>query len=330
MASLIAGILIYGCSEKQAGIKFVEKIDSDSVFFAHANDSMYVGQSFNLWDWKIFKDIAVIRTSEANDFIKVYTYPKFEFLYTFGEQGHSANEFITHNWCKTKNNGEMSVYDIMKRALYVFSVNRDTVEKKQIYKLAEDKDGLCRPYTQMLKLNDSLFLMKEDFDQTVLHLTNVRRQKDISEYVCYYREKNGGGASAYTPYSYDFDAIGDRVLLAYRYSDRMELLQISSNNELFPIVIMGDSKKPGDHDVYLGVCTNGKNFYCLKCTNSNDGTGNELIAISKDGDIIKKIILDREVKTIQFDMTGGLVGYAEQNEGGTFYRYDKDQIQLVE
>ena len=318
------GIFLCGCSEKQAGIRFIDKIVCDSEENVSVKDSASVGQNFNLWDWKIGKDIAVLRTSEANDFIKVYSYPEFELLYTFGQQGHGSDEFITHNWCKTKEDGEFSVYDIMRRSLYVFGIDNDTVVRKQAYKLSENEDGLCRPYTLMLKLNDSLFLMKEDFDKTVLHLTNVKSQRDLSAYLCSYREENGGNASAYTAYDYDFDVIGDKVLLAYRNADRMELLQISPTLELVPVVIMGDREGTVVDDyVYLDVCTNGKDFYCLKCTNTKERRGDELVVISKNGDIKQKVLLDREFNTVQFDIEGNLVGYVELEQGGIFYRYDK-------
>lgn len=321
------GIFLYGCSEKNHEIKFINKIVCDSEKNVSVKDSASVGQNFNLWDWKIGKDIAVLRTSEANDFIKVYAYPEFKLLYTFGQQGHGADEFVTHNWCKTKKDGEFSVYDIMKRSLYVFSIDNDTVVRKQAYKLSENEDGLCYPYTLMLKLNDSLFLMKEDFDKTVLHLTNVKSQRDLSDYLCYYREENGGNVCAYTAYDYDFEVIGDKVLLAYRHADRMEILQISPTLKLVPVVIMGDrTGTVVDNDVYIDVCTNEKNFYILKCTNIKERRGNELVVISKDGNVKQKILLDKEFNTVQFDMDGNLVGYVELEQGGIFYRYDKSHF----
>lgn len=203
----------------------------------------------------------------------------------------------------------------------------NAVVKKHTYSLSENDDGLCRPYTLMLKLNDSVFLMKENFDKTVLHLANVKDQRDYSAYVCSYREENGDGASAYTMYDYDFDVIGNKVLLAYRHADRVEVLHISPVLELEPVVIMGGREETiVNNDVYLEVCTNGQDFYCLKCTNKKEGRGNELVVISEKGDIKQRILLDKVLNTIQFDIEGNLVGYVELEQEGVFYKYDKSLI----
>lgn len=323
--SIVLLLTLIGCENRgyKGDVKIVDEISCNTQTQVVCKDSLSIEQNFNLWNMKIENDIAVLRTSGNKDFIKVYSYPDFSPLYDFGETGRGSDEFITHNWCCSKLKGKISLYDIMKRSLYVFEVNRDTVTEVCSYKLEDNEDGLCRPYTKMLQLSESVFLMKEDFSQTVLHLADLDKKKELSAYISDFRKANDRKNGGYTPFDCCFAATNDRVLLCYNYVDRMELLQITGERHLTPLVFMGDGKASDiDTDKYLTVCTNNKRFYCLKCTDGVE-RGNEVLCIDIDGNICEMIKLDKDVSLIQFDADGNLVAYSEKEQGGMFYIYDK-------
>lgn len=322
-------IFFFSCKEGNREEKLAHTVDElvfNKVDTLHFVDSVSTFQVFYMNGWKILDSVSVMHVSCADKILYVYSYPQFELLYSFGEMGKASGEFLTHNWCVAKKKDFVSLYDIMKSSLYTYSVGNDRMSMHESYSLSKDEDGMCMPYTKILQLNDSLFLMKEDGDETNLHFANLKKGNILATYHCCLRD---GKANSYTPFDYEFNVVDDKILLAYNYIQRMELLSISTDGQLIPQVFIGKEDLdilPRNYDeladVWLGICTDEHYFYCLK---SNGGleVGSNVYVLDTDGKPVRQIVLDCQVNSIQIDKDGRLVAYQEDNNGGSFYIYDK-------
>ncbi|WP_302442952.1 BF3164 family lipoprotein [Paraprevotella xylaniphila] len=326
---MYACIFFFSCKGGNQGDNSVSTIDEvtfDKVDTLYFVDSVSTSQAFYMSGWKILDRRAVVRASRAEKILYVYSYPQFKFLYSFGEIGRASGEFLTHNWCVTKEQNLVSLYDIMKSSLYTYSVGNEQMTIHESYSLSKDEDGVCRPYTRILQLNDSLFLMKEDGDETNLHFVNMKKGNILATYHCGLRD---GKKNSYTPFDYDFNIVGNRILLAYNYIQRMELLSITPNGQLIPQVFIGDDdlgELPQNYDelpnVWLEICSDEHYFYCLRSDGGLE-VGSNVYVWDADGKPVRRIMLDRQINSIQIDKEGRLVAYQETDNGSLFYIYDK-------
>ena len=135
--------------------------------------------------------------------------------------------------------------------------------------------------------------------------------------------------NSYTPFDYDFNIVDNRVLLAYNYIQRMELLSITPNGQLIPQVFIGDDdlgELPQNYDelpnVWLEICSDEHYFYCLRSDGGLE-VGSNVYVWDADGNPVRRIVLDRQINSIQIDKEGRLVAYQEVDNGSLFYIYDK-------
>lgn len=319
-------IFFVSCKEENKSVKTIDEFVFSEVDTLHFIDSIFTSQTFYMDGWKILDSISVIHSSSDKKILYVYRYPQFTFLYSFGEIGRASGEFLTHNWSTTKESGLVALYDIMKSSLYTYSIFDGQIKAHKSYSLSQYEDGFCRPYTKILQLNDSLFLLKEDNDETNLHYVNLNGGNVFSTYHCVLRD---GMNRSYTPFNYDFDVLGDKILIVYNYLPRMELLSITPDRQIIPQLFVGDvdlDTLPKNYDslqnVWLGICTDNDYFYCLR---SDEGIemGSNIYVVDVNGQPVKRIILDRQVNSIQMDENGRLVAYQEIDNGSLFYIYGK-------
>lgn len=327
---------LISCQEKKKGDLqlTVKEMVSESQKEIQCFDSVKISQAFHLYYWKITNDKIVFNLNTLNDFILVYSYPEFQFLYSYGKNGQGPNEFIVSNWGNNKELNSITLYDIMKSSLYKYEINNSELTLKQQYSLPKDSDDLCKPFTKILQMNDSIFLMKEDGKNTKLHLTNLKNQQDYDTYQCFLRDQcvlKQREQVPYTAFDYDFDVIEDHILLVYNYIDRLELLRLNKENKIVPLLIVGSNKdqqgscNPNLKCYFLGIASYSNLFFCLK---SNDGSeeGNVLCIFDIDGNFKYQITLDQNVSSIAIDKVGTLVAYKEKNDETMFYRYKLNGI----
>ncbi|WP_077153995.1 hypothetical protein [Bacteroides bouchesdurhonensis] len=223
----------------------------------------------------------------------------------------------------------------MKSSLYKYKIENSEFALECKYSLLKDDDNLCRPFTKIIQMNDSVFIMKEDGRDTKLHLANLRNQQDYDTYQCTLREQcalRKGESVSYTAFNYDFDVIGNHILLAYNYIDRLELLHLNEGNKIVPQLILGsdedqmDSPDPDLKCYFLDIGSYDNLFLCLKTKNGVEEEGNVICIFDIDGNYKSQIILDQCVSSIDIDKMGTLVAYKEKVDSSTFYRYNLKKI----
>lgn len=313
-------------NKRRLSINVVDEVVFNKVDALSPVDSVWVPQNFYMDGWHVFDSIVVVHALHAEKILYVYSYPQFDSLYSFGEVGKASEEFLTHNWCVANESKRVALYDIMKSLLSAYSVDDKQMVMQRTYALSQNEDGLCKPYTKILQLNDSMFLMKEDGDDTDLHYMNLNNGQVLSSYHCSLRD---GKSSSYTPYDYDFNVVDDKLLLVYNYLPRMELLSITSDGQLIPQLFIGDANwdvLPQNYDelpyIWLGICTDGHSFYCLKSDNGLEA-GREVCVLDVDGTPVRRINLGSRMNSIQIDREGRLITYKEVDDGAFFYIYNQ-------
>ncbi len=310
-------------NNKQKGIKYLPEAKFKNSISIRHKDSIKLKDVFHLTDWNISHNKIITRNLEANNFIRVYSYPEFKWLYNYGKNGKGPEEWIVQNWGRAQNSEQIILYDIMRKSLCIFDTDSIKFKLSATYKLSSE-DKLCPPFTQIKQFNDSLFLLKEDEEETYLHLMNLSNKHIYSSYKCKLRKKN---KHSYTPFDYIFEILGNNVMLAYCYMNRIEFLKIDESHSLIPFLIIGNDYNYSQIKNYnelpnhfLDICNYEDDFYCLL---SKDATekGNTICVFDCNGTPKKQIILDQNVNKIKFAPDGILLTYKEKEKENIFYLY---------
>ena len=314
--------ILYACGNTaDKSVKHIDKFAFEDSTSLTASKTMET-EAINIWNWQTNGNNIYIQTSGQDSIVRIFNYPDMESGQTcFGRIGHANGEFIVTNWCETESG--FGLYDMMQKKLFLYNENNGNVTEKAEYKLPTDEKGLALPFTYISQLNDSLFLMKCDGQETDLCLVNMKSGKEMSRYHCDIRPKNN---MPYTPYSYKFAHIGNTVCIAYEHLDRVEFVNVTDDMQLKAVCIIGeDGKKEMPTDFsnlkrcFASITKSGDRFFCLH----NDGqeSGSTVYEFSTDGDMKRIIRLDKKVSTILAGKDGMLLGYQEKENSGNVLVY---------
>lgn len=308
----------------QDGVKCLVHVDFPLERSIHFVDSIVLPDVFRLDNWKVVDGVVVTMNNEPNDFIKTYEYPSFRKLYDYGTSGRGPGEWIVDNWGETLGSDDIVLYDIMRRVLFKFHVDATGLNPVDTCSLSLPGE-LCPPYTQIHQLDDSLFLLKEDDNETNLRLLKLRSGVVCSSYRCVLRDEVD---SPYTPFDYYYSISNRNILIAYCYMNRLEFVGIDSSFKLKPSLVIGDDKdysKMLDYDelpnFYLDVQSYSNNFYCLFSRNRLEN-GDEIHVYSGEGNPQKKLRLDRCVSRITFAHDSLMLAYRAGEDKNIIYRYN--------
>ena len=302
----------------------ISPIDVSEVENYQIVDSFDIPLPFNLWDWKIMKDNTIAFFSQDKDsYCSIYDCKNSYVKYTVARKGKGNEEYLSCNWCKTTDIDRIALYDIMRKTLNIYNIDNYGCKKEKSYLLPTDKDGLTRPYTNILQYDASRFLMKEDGVETNLRLVDLSNNSEMASYHCAFRD---GEEGPYTPFDYLFHVIKDKIILSYCYFDRIEILQIKDNG-ISPIMAYGENSHfiiPSNFDELkyptLYIETMANKFYILKSSDGGE-EGDEILVFDGDDNNFSLIKLQNKIKLFGFDIAGNILGYNESDFGTVIYKY---------
>ncbi len=317
-------IHVVACKNGGNGTKVVDEFAFEDSASLTSVDSVVATGTFYAWNAKLDNDILVLNASSQDSIVRVFDFPELSLKSVFGTLGHSGDEFISANWCATTNHG-FGLYDMMKKKLFVYDVSEGNIRQAGEFNLPEDEDGMAPPYTKICQYNDSLFIVKEDGDETNLRLMNLASGKCLSNYHIDLRKADG---QPYTPYDFEISVCGNAVCLTYSYLDRVELLKVTEDNNIVPVCLIGESKfenMPSDYDLlptrFISIAHSGDRFYCLR-GDKGQSCGREVMEFSLEGDMLKKYRLDCDATIISVDSKGQMVAVSETDSHNVFHVYD--------
>lgn len=325
VAILSFALLLMSCHKKTHNSIGISDLKISRIEYCQIADSFSIPLPFDLWDWKILDDNAIVFFSQDKDcYCTIYDCEDSGVKYTMAPKGKGKDEYITCNWCKTLDKNTIALYDMMRQTLNLYDTDKNEYQKKVSYLLPTDKDCLTRPYTNITQYDGSKFLMKEDGVETNLRLIDLDGNNEIASYHCGLRD---GKEGPYTPYDYLFHFINDKIVVSYCYYDRIEILQIR-DNKISPIAVYGEDDTfviPENYDELkyhsLDIETKANCFYILRSSDGGED-GDEILVFNIEDNDFSLIKLPNKIKLFEFDRAGALVGYNESDTGTIIYKYN--------
>lgn len=324
VAILSFALLLVSCYRRTSNPISISNLNISKTEYFQIADSFDIPLPFNLWDWKILDDNAfVFFSQDMGSYCTIYDCEDSCAKYTMAQKGKGKEEYITCNWCKTSDKNTIALYDMMRKTINLYDAGKNGYKKKVSYLLPTDKDGLTRPYTNIIQYGGSRFLMKEDGVETNLHLIDLYCDNEIASYHCGLRD---GKEGPYTPYDYLFHFINDKIVISYCYYDRIEILQINGNR-IDPIAVYGKDETfmiPENYDELkyhsLDIETRAYCFYILISSDGGED-GEEIMVFNIEDNDFSLIKLPNKIKLFEFDREGNLIGYNESDTGTIIYKY---------
>lgn len=322
--AICVALILVACNNNKRDVVEKSLIVNDTTY-VNTTDSIEIPLNINLWNFAVKKSIVCFFSPTSDKHCYIYGFADGRELYAIGEKGHGAGEFLSCNWCSTKSDNTVSLYDIMRGKLFVFDITEDGIKDTTTYSLPKNEDGLTEPMTSIVQYDGDRFLAKRDGESTDLMLLDLNGGKILSSYHCGLRDGKG---LSYTPYDYVFDVTNNTILLAYCYFDRIEEVKLK-DGKFVTLVIYGKrdfEEIPMNYDELqyenLSVSHSGNIFYILKSYNGLD-YGHEVLCIDVESNKNHIVRLDKDVKYIDVDVKGRIVGYNEKENGSIIYVFGK-------
>lgn len=317
-------LLFVGCTTKEEQVKTVwkERVIPESTSLQEV-DSLVIRQPFDLLTWSINgNSIYFVSSGMQDNFLSVYRYPECVKRFDFGRVGQGPDEFITLNAGEARNN-RLLLYDIMGRKALLLDTKDDTLCIADRLALYNDEEGLCRPFTYITQMDADNYVMKtDDAVSSAWEIADLKNEKVKSSL----RNPNRTEEYPYTPFDF-MQCVGDTILfVAYKYMDKIEYYSIK-DCRIRPLFAMGSPTNQADikdynylMQYYVDVVYRDGLFYCLK---SDDGmeSGNQIEVYDRQGRCKANYLLSKKVGSIRFDADRLLVGYVDDVNQTTLYRF---------
>jgi hypothetical protein len=319
-------LCFYSCTNSNENQK--DEVLTDKTFQSEESlatvDSLQIDQVFRLYDLRASNNqLTIVDAAHEDTTLNVYSYPEGKLLHRSFSVGQGPNQFITVNTGQAQGKDEVLIYDMMKhRALIVNSKQNPAIVAEE-FALPIDEDGMGLPFTYINQYNDSLFLMKyDDPRKSARYLVDLKNNKTLwKEDILRENEE-----FSYTVYDYIQNLSDSTAIVAYSYSDLVEIYNVSKDNGMQLKARYGertDFTKVDENDlvdIYIDVTHDDKVFYCLRA-NKDGELGYEV----ETYDIVsfkplKKLRLDKSVATITV-LGNKLIGYYPGEQSSIFYTW---------
>jgi hypothetical protein len=326
-STLFIVILFAGCNNKTGnGIKQIPKPAFEKRVFL-SSDSVAIDVAVGIYGWKLANDQIIILSVQDRDyFLYTFSVPDFKLLYKYGKYGQGPDEFIAVNWLNTTKENQLGLYDIPRWNMYLYNLESDTLYKDKTFKFNQWEKGLCKPYSFIQQLNDSVFLLKADMKEyTEIEVVDINSNIVLQTFRNQITRKPN---TIYTTYYFGMTANEKNLVLAYKYMNRLEIFEYKTVME--PSLIIGSDRD--QHDLkrledyvtyYTQVLCDDKYIYGLYQGRNENEIKNSYIEIYKfDGTPVLQIELDRYIYSIQLDKKRNCIyGYSPDNSFDFAYIY---------
>jgi hypothetical protein len=267
--------------------------------------------------------LTIVDAAHEDTTLNVYSYPEGKLLDQRFSVGQGPDQFITVNTGQAKAKDEVLIYDMMRHRVLLINSKCNPAVICREFTLPIDKNGMGLPFTSINQYNDSLFLMKYDDPRvSARYLVDLKNDETLwKEDVTRENEK-----FSYTAYDYIQNLSDSTAIVAYSFSDLVEIYNVSRYNGMQLKAKYGErtdfSKVDEDDlvDIYIDVTHDDNAFYCLRADRDGE-LGSEIetydIATFKP---LKKLKLDKSVATITI-LGNKLIGYYPGEQISVFYTW---------
>jgi hypothetical protein len=313
--------LFYNCGDKQREMTRQISKPPFEKKVSLISDSLKIDIPIEVWGWKLNKDqIIILSERDRESFLYTLSLPDFKLVYKYGQYGGGPGEFIAANWLNTTKEDQLGLYDIPRWKMFVYDLMPDTLSLNTTFgfKVWEGVlDGrLCRPYTSIQQINDSIFLLKADMTKfTEIEVVNIRTDSILQTFRNLIKRKP---TEAQATYFFEMAANEKNVILSYHCVDRLEFFQYNDGH-VSPYLIMGSNKDQSDNKnydeyiyYYTQVLCDNKYVYALYQGQKEGEIHNSHIEIyTLDGEPVMQIELGKYIYMIALDRKRNLIyGYS--------------------
>jgi hypothetical protein len=328
-SSLFAAVLFGGCSNKtETGIKQIPKpVFEKSISLSP--DSVAIDVAVGISGWKLAGDqIVILSVQDREHFLYTFSVPDFKLLYEYGKYGQGPDEFIAVNWLDMTKENQLGLYDIPRRSMHLYNLEPDTLYRYRTFMFKPWDGNLCKPYSFIQQLNDSVFLMKADMreiDHTEIEVVDICSDTVLQTFR---NQITREPETIYSAYYFEMAADEKHLVLAYNYINRLEVFEYDT--VMKPVLLIGsdrdrhDLKRWEDYvTYYTQVLCDDKYIYGLYQGRKEDEIENSYIEIyTLDGAPVLQIELDRYIRSIQPDKKRNCIyGYSPNDSFDFAYIY---------
>jgi hypothetical protein len=326
-STFFALILFVGCNNNTGnGIKQIPKPAFEKKT-SLSPDSVAIDVAVGIFGWKLANDQIIILSAQDRDyFLYAFSVPDFKLLYKYGKYGEGPDEFIAVNWLNTTKENQLGLYDIPRLSMYLYNLESDTLYRNKTFKFNQWENSLCKPYSFIQQLNDSVFLLKADMKEyTEIEVVDINSNTVLQTFRNLIIRKP---KTIYTTYYFGMAANEKNLVLAYKYMNRLEVFEYDTIMK--PGLIIGSDrdqhelKRWEDYTTYYTQVLCDDNYiYGLYQGRKENEIMNSYIEIYKfDGTPVLQIELDRYIYSIQPDKKRNCIyGYSPNNSFDFAYIY---------
>jgi hypothetical protein len=308
-------LVLTNCSnKKEMEVKHISKPLFEKQISLQA-DSVHISEAIYPYGWQLSGDQLIVLSVQNRDyFLYTFSVPDFKLLYKYGQYGQGPGEFIAVNWMNAIRENQLGLYDIPRLSMYLYDLKSDTLNICKIYKFNKWDKNLCKPYTFIQQLTDSIFLLKADMkNETAIEVVNINSGAILQTFQNLIIRKPG---ITYSAYYFEMASNAKKLVLAYSRIDRLEIFQYDT--KMNPSLIIGSDEDQGDKEelndyirYYTRVLCDEKYIYCLYQGKVEKELKKSYIEIyTFDGSPVIQIELDRYIKSILLDKTKNCIyGY---------------------
>lgn len=297
-------------------------------------DSIHIHQTLDLWEWKMNNNqLLIFSPLNLNGILYSFSLPTLEFQYKYGRIGRGPDEFIAANWTNTLHKNHVSLYDIPQRKLHIYTTSADTMYQIQEYEIGKWTGEICKPYTNIQEINDSIYLFKADMKKNsileVMDIKNNRLLFTTSPFLKHDPKLNPFLFSYVISYNHN------TLILAYKYMNRIEFYHVSPDYTLTPKLVIGNDQD--QHKIfyesqqnfnklipyYHTICCTDKYIFVLNQSMTKQAPFHSVIdQYTYTGEPVMRFILDQYINNITIDeLNHKIYAYNSLKESNYIYFY---------
>jgi hypothetical protein len=320
-------MFLYSCSSKDDTVRNIRKPTFEKRV-SLTPDSLSIDIPIDVWGWKLDNDKITILSGQNRDpFLYTLSVPDFKLLYAYGKYGGGPGEFIAVNWMNTTTENLLGLYDIPGLKMYLYDLHPDTLRLRTTVNFKGWDGKLCKPYTSIQQVNDSIFLLKADMREfTEIEVVNIRTDSILQTFGNLIKRKP---TEAQATYFFEMAANERNVILSYHCVDRLEFFH-NNDGHVSPYLIMGSNKDQSDNKnydeyiyYYTRVLCDGNYVYGLYQGQKSQIAHHSYIEIyTWNGEPVMQIELDRYIHDIALDKKRNRIyGYSPDDSFDYVYIY---------
>ncbi len=328
VAWLFLMAMLAGCAKKgENGIVFRKKADLTPVVCKA--DSIILPFLFCPERWYLSHGDLCVLNSRVAPFLTVYSLPEQSVRTQWGNLGRGPHEFPLPSLGEMQDKNRIAIYSNSLNRLELFELRADApvyLSTSHFPVWMKGNRLLPKPYTRLVQYNDMLFVGTSFLPrQIVVELLDMRNEQVVDAVDFPLRPADGGYSA---PFECKTALCGDRMAVAYRYIDRVELYDLSSEGFRLTHVLGSDVTQEGlcarnrDDEMYFyysDVICRERYVYALwqgiPTGNLEKAKSRIEIIDTRSGETLRILSSDRYLTEIVVDEKAGIVyGHDPLNE----------------